>query len=252
MSAPAHSVCARSRRGLRNSFGEECRCHLTAWTPSATQGGRRGWGEWILERVPAARQSRLCTTATIDLDATDVEVYGRNERGVEYNHQGQRVGRPHVATWAEVETVLAAELLSGNDDPRSAPSTNPATEPLPVTGSARTQPGHGRETAEPDAGPPAVSRRWWTSLAWNTKGSTRPRARWASIRTMTRTQSPPGSASWTAHSSHAASVVQQDTPKSVARQVIPANRSRVFDHGTSLISGTERRCRSRTCAFVTR
>jgi hypothetical protein len=41
------------------------------------------------------------------------------KRGVDYNYQGQRCGRPHVAGWAETETVLAAELLSGNDDPRS-------------------------------------------------------------------------------------------------------------------------------------
>ena len=27
---------------------------------------------------------------TIDLDATDVEVYGRKKRGVAYHHQGQR------------------------------------------------------------------------------------------------------------------------------------------------------------------
>jgi hypothetical protein len=45
-----------------------------------------------------------------DLDATDVEVYGRKKRGVAYNHQGQRVGRPHVATWAETEITLAADL----------------------------------------------------------------------------------------------------------------------------------------------
>ena len=44
------------------------------------------------------------------LDTTDVEVYGGKKRGVAYNHQGQRVGRPHVATWAEAETVLAADL----------------------------------------------------------------------------------------------------------------------------------------------
>jgi hypothetical protein len=61
----------------------------------------------------------LCATVTIDLDATDVEVYGRKKRGVAYNHQGQRVGRPHVATWAQTETVLAAELVSGNYDPRA-------------------------------------------------------------------------------------------------------------------------------------
>jgi Transposase DDE domain group 1 len=60
---------------------------------------------------------------TIDLDTTDVEVYGRKKRGVAYNHQGQRVGRPHVAAWAEAEIVLAADLGSGTDDPRaSAPA----------------------------------------------------------------------------------------------------------------------------------
>ena len=70
--------------------------------------------------MPVARRTRLCSTVTIDLDASDVEVYGRKKRGVAYNYQGQRVGRPHVASWAEVETVLAAELLSGNDDPRAS------------------------------------------------------------------------------------------------------------------------------------
>jgi hypothetical protein len=39
---------------------------------------------------------------------------------VAYNHQGQRVGRPHVATWAETETVLAADLGTGTDDPRAS------------------------------------------------------------------------------------------------------------------------------------
>ena len=38
---------------------------------------------------------------------------------MDYNHQGQRCGRPHVAGWAEADTVLAAELLSGTDEPRS-------------------------------------------------------------------------------------------------------------------------------------
>ncbi|HEX2074399.1 MAG TPA: transposase, partial [Geodermatophilus sp.] len=64
---------------------------------------------------PAAR---LCEQVTIDLDTTDVEVYGRHKRGVAFNHQGQRVGRPHVASWAETATVLAAELLAGDQDPR--------------------------------------------------------------------------------------------------------------------------------------
>ena len=43
----------------------------------------------------------------------------RKKRGVAYNHQGQRVGLPHVAAWAEAEIVLAAELGDGSDDPRA-------------------------------------------------------------------------------------------------------------------------------------
>ena len=66
--------------------------------------------------VAPARAAALCETVTIDLDTTDVEVYGRKKRGVAFNHQGQRVGRPHVACWAD--TALAADLMSGRDDPR--------------------------------------------------------------------------------------------------------------------------------------
>jgi Transposase DDE domain group 1 len=71
-----------------------------------------------LARVAPQRAAQLRETVTIDLDTTDVEVYGRHKRGVAFNHQGQRVGRPHVATWAETATVLAADLMSGRDDPR--------------------------------------------------------------------------------------------------------------------------------------
>jgi len=72
----------------------------------------------MLALLPAQRATALCEQVTIDLDTTDVEVYGRHKRGVAFNHQGQRVGRPHVATWAETATVLAADLMTGNDDPR--------------------------------------------------------------------------------------------------------------------------------------
>jgi hypothetical protein len=71
-----------------------------------------------LAAVAPARAAALCESVTIDLDTTDVEVYGRYKRGVAYNHQGQRVGRPHVASWADTATVLAADLLAGNEDPR--------------------------------------------------------------------------------------------------------------------------------------
>jgi len=74
----------------------------------------------MLSLLPAERVTALAGgPVTVDLDTTDVEVYGRKKRGVAYNHQGQRVGRPHVATWAETETVLAADLGDGTDDPRA-------------------------------------------------------------------------------------------------------------------------------------
>jgi hypothetical protein len=72
----------------------------------------------MLALLPAERVAALCEQVTIDLDTTDVEVYGRHKRGVAFNHQGQRCGRPHVATWAETATVLAADLMAGTDDPR--------------------------------------------------------------------------------------------------------------------------------------
>ena len=75
----------------------------------------------MLALLSAPRAAALTRgPVTIDLDATDVEVYGRKKRGVAYNHQGQRACRPHVATWAETETVLAADLGGGTDDPRAA------------------------------------------------------------------------------------------------------------------------------------
>ena len=74
----------------------------------------------VLSLLPAERAAALAGgPVTIDLDTTDVEVYGRKKRGVAYNHQGQRVGRPHVAAWAETENVLAADLGDGTDDPRA-------------------------------------------------------------------------------------------------------------------------------------
>jgi len=71
--------------------------------------------------LPAERAAELAEgPVTIDIDATDVEVYGSRKRGVAYNYQGQRAGRPHVAAWAETEIPLAADLLAGDQDPRSS------------------------------------------------------------------------------------------------------------------------------------
>ena len=72
----------------------------------------------MLRLLPTPRQAALTASVTIDLDTTDVELFGRKKRGVAYNYAGQRCGRPHVATWAETSTVLAADLLAGDEDPR--------------------------------------------------------------------------------------------------------------------------------------
>jgi hypothetical protein len=74
----------------------------------------------MMELLPAERAAELAGgPVTTGIDATGVEVYGSKKRGVAYNYQGQRAGRPHVASWAETEIPLAAGLLSGGQDPRS-------------------------------------------------------------------------------------------------------------------------------------
>ncbi|MEI2775175.1 MAG: IS1380 family transposase [Tetrasphaera sp.] len=72
--------------------------------------------------LPASRRAVLAAAVTVDLDSTDVEVYGPTKQGVAYNYHGQRAGRPHLGTWAEAGLTLAAELLAGNEDvrPRAA------------------------------------------------------------------------------------------------------------------------------------
>ena len=112
----------------------------------------------MLGLLPAPRAAALAGgPVTIDLDTTDVEVYGRKKRGVAYNHQGQRVGRPHVATWAETEIVLAADLGDGTDDPRAtAPDLlRRALAALPAagTGSGRVATARRRRLFRRAAGP---------------------------------------------------------------------------------------------------
>src|SRR6266487_5221770 len=90
--------------------------------PAQLAGVEEGIGELSCRAValaPVKRRTALRTgMATIDLDGTDVEVYGSHKDGVSYNYKGQRAGRPHVATWAEAGLVVAADLLAGDEDPR--------------------------------------------------------------------------------------------------------------------------------------
>ena len=107
--------------GLSSTTAAGVARRMTAGQWQAVEHGVAAVTGRMLELLPAPRAAALAGgPVTIDLDATDVEVYGRKKRGVAYNHQGQRVGRPHVAAWAETEIVLAADLGSGTDDPRAS------------------------------------------------------------------------------------------------------------------------------------
>jgi Transposase DDE domain group 1 len=107
---PVAGLCSTTVAGLarRIDDGQWTRLELGVAAVSAR----------MLARLSASRREALLAVATIDLDTTDVEVYGRRKQGVAYNYQGQRCGRPHVATWAQAQVALAADLLAGNEDPR--------------------------------------------------------------------------------------------------------------------------------------
>lgn len=78
---------------------------------------------WFAHLDEKRRAKLVERRPTIDLDPTDVEVYGPKKGGVAFNYQGQRCGRPHPAIWAETGVTLAADLGSGKSDPRpQAPS----------------------------------------------------------------------------------------------------------------------------------
>lgn len=110
---PVAGLCSTTAAGLAR--------RITAEQWRMVETGVAVVTERMVSMLPGARVTALLDgPVTIDIDATDVEVYGRQKRGVEYNYHGQRSGRPHVATWAEVETTWAAELLAGNDDPRAS------------------------------------------------------------------------------------------------------------------------------------
>ena len=109
---PVPGLAASTATGLARRF-----------TPEHWRGAEAGLARATARMVgmlPAERAAELAQgPVTIDIDATGVEVYGNKKRGVAYTYQGQR-GRPHVAAWAETEIPLAADLLAGDQDPRSS------------------------------------------------------------------------------------------------------------------------------------
>ncbi|HRA77078.1 MAG: transposase [Dermatophilaceae bacterium] len=74
--------------------------------------------EWV-SRLPALRRAVLLRQATIDGDATDVEVYGRTKDDAAHAYTGALTIRNHIGFWAEAGVPLAAESMNGTGDPRS-------------------------------------------------------------------------------------------------------------------------------------
>ena len=116
---------------------------------------------------------------TIDLDASDVVVYGRTKRGVSWRYARVRSVRVHLASGAAAELPLAAELTAGNDDVR------PRAGAL-LTGLSRCPPSR-RSAAGAGCGPtPATStprRRpppsGWAATSRSRRSGTRlPGGRW--------------------------------------------------------------------------
>ena len=73
---------------------------------------------WLTVAPAAVRAPLVLRDPTIDLDASDIEVYGKTKQGVGWNYAGVRCGRVHLASWAQAELPLAADLMAGNDDVR--------------------------------------------------------------------------------------------------------------------------------------
>jgi hypothetical protein len=136
--------------GLASTTAAGLARRLTPAQWQAVEAGVAAVTGRMLALLPAQRAFALAEgPVTIDLDATDVEVYGRKKRGVAWNHQGQRVGRPHVAAWAETEIVLAADLGDGTDDPRA---TAPGLLRRALAGLPRRARESGRVAMRADAG----------------------------------------------------------------------------------------------------
>lgn len=141
------AIPATTAAGLAGRFGAQ---HLAGVEAGNAAVSARGFA-----LLPAARREVLAGgPVTIDMDATDVEVYGRNKTGVAYNYLGQRAGRPHLATWAEAGLTLAADLLAGNDDvrPVAADLLHRALAALPAPVRAGVRQDGQRPTVRADAG----------------------------------------------------------------------------------------------------
>jgi hypothetical protein len=81
------------------------RCHVQRVERAMTRAG---------ERLDRALRRDPGEPVTIDLDATQVTVYGRRKRGAARSRHGAMSYAPHVAFWAQRGRALTSELVGGN------------------------------------------------------------------------------------------------------------------------------------------
>lgn len=109
--AVAQPPASTTARTLAQRFG-----------PDQLAGIEAAWVETTARAVelidPASRTVVCGPRPTIDLDSTEIEVFGRHKQGVAYNYLGQLAGRVLLGTWAEAGVALAVETMAGNHDPR--------------------------------------------------------------------------------------------------------------------------------------
>lgn len=89
---------------------------------------------------------------TIDLDCTDIEVYGKKKQAVTYNYQGQLSGRVHAATWAEAGLLTAARLTDSRTTPHTTVIDLVAEAMAWLTAARAVRPGGPRPRIRADIG----------------------------------------------------------------------------------------------------
>ena len=126
--------------GLSSATAAGVARRITAGQWKAVETGLAAVTQRMLERGcpavlggSAGRRARSPST----LSATDVGVSRPRKRGVAYNQQGQRAGRPHVAAWAETETCGRRPGRRGLDDLMLICSSPPLRRALAAQGPAR-------------------------------------------------------------------------------------------------------------------
>lgn len=67
--------------------------------------------------LPRYRRRELAASRpTVDIDPTDVEVYGKFKERIGWSYAGMRAGRPIAVTWANAGLPLTSRLLAGDED----------------------------------------------------------------------------------------------------------------------------------------